>query len=87
MTITKIKHDVNGNPRRVVHYLEFITKADYWDENGNWNEGSKYNLAINRAKKFGGKKYHTKGFGGGIVFQSYSDEEVEGIVNQARASL
>ncbi len=54
---TKIKHDVNGNPRHVCHFLHF--SRNYADA-----------LAI--AKKLGGKKFHNKQYGGGIVFQEYT---------------
>ena len=30
----------------------------------------KYSIAITRTKKYGGKKYHNKQYGGGIVFTS-----------------
>jgi hypothetical protein len=36
--------------------------------------GDKYDLALNRAKKLGGRKFSNKQFGGGIVFQSYNNE-------------
>lgn len=37
----------------------------------------KYEKALKRAKKIGGKKYHTKKYGGGIVFQSYNIKDTE----------
>jgi len=30
-----------------------------------------------KAKKIGGRRYHNKSYGGGIVFQSYNIEETE----------
>lgn len=54
---TRIKNDVNGNPRHVCHFLMF--SRNYEDA-----------LAI--AKTLGGKKFHNKQYGGGIVFQCYS---------------
>lgn len=36
------------------------------------NIDAKYNFALKRAKNIGGKKYHNKSYGGGIVFQSYN---------------
>lgn len=68
---TRINNDVNGNPRYVCHFLSLIKDSD---------EGSiseKYNLAISRAKTIGGRKYHTKSYGGGIVFQSYNIADLE----------
>ena len=53
----RVNNDVNGNPRYVIHYL------DLHDD---------YNEALKISRKFGGKVYRGKDFGGGIVFQSYS---------------
>lgn len=36
-----------------------------------------YAYAVANAKKIGGKKYHTKNYGGGIVFQSYNINQLE----------
>ena len=56
--LTRVNNDVNGNPRYVFHFLAL---ADH------------YSGAVTVAKKLvGGRKYHTKSYGGGIVFQSYN---------------
>lgn len=59
-TFTKIKHDTNGNPRFVCSWLGwgFACYAD----------------AIRAANTLGGRKYHTKSYGGGLVFQAYECE-------------
>ena len=54
---TRINNDVNGNPRYVAHYL---------------NIADDYATSVKLAKKIGGRKYHCKAYGGGIVFQSYN---------------
>ena len=54
---TRLDSDINGNPRYVIHFLNF---ADNYPD------------AVKLANKIGGRKYHTKKYGGGIVFQSYS---------------
>jgi hypothetical protein len=59
---TKIKNDTYGNPRYVVHFL---------------NIADNYQDAIHLANKIGGRKYHTKSYGGGIVFQSYNIKQTE----------
>jgi len=64
---TRIDNDVNGNPRYVIHYLNLVPDLAHIDP---W-EMDKYAVAVKRANKIGGRKYHTKGYGGGIVFQSY----------------
>ena len=57
----RITNDGNGNPRYVIHFTVI---------------NSNYIEALILAKKIGGKKYHTKQYGGGIVFQSYSTTEL-----------
>lgn len=83
---TRINNDVNGNPRYVCHFLTIplsklelsiiedkITIAKSLGRNTiGMNIDLEYAKAIEKAKKIGGKKYHTKNFGGGIVFQSYN---------------
>lgn len=64
MDYVKVKNDINGNPRYVFHYLDFLKV----DEPGYKN----FELALSRAKTIGGKKYRGQFFGGGIVFQSYN---------------
>ena len=67
-TATKINHDSNGNPRYVVHYLDLmdwlnIPSASVYDD---------YAATVKAANRFGGRKFHNKQYGGGIVFQSYN---------------
>ena len=54
---TRVNNDVNGNPRYVCHFL---------------NIADDYQTAVKLANKIGGRKYHNKSYGGGIVFQSYN---------------
>lgn len=68
---TRINNDINGNPRYVCHFLNLIKDDDICNRDG-FSIGAKYSFALMRAKKIGGKKFHNKQFGGGIVFQSYS---------------
>lgn len=58
----KVNNDVNGNPRYVCHYL---------------NIASTYEEALCAAKKIGGRKFHNKQYGGGIVFQTYGLSALE----------
>ena len=57
INFTRIKQDVNGNGRLVCHWTN-IPGAETYAE------------AVKLANKIGGRKYHTKNFGGGIVFQA-----------------
>lgn len=83
MNITKIKPDVNGNSRRVVHFLELLTEDEvrFCDKRtpdlSAWPTSYLYEKALSKARKIGGKKFHNRQFGGGIVFQSYCDKELE----------
>lgn len=79
---TRVNNDVNGNPRYVCHFLNFIKDKDTVDLVAQRNPftdrlSKQYETAIKRAKKIGGRKYHTKSYGGGIVFQSYNIQETE----------
>lgn len=60
---TQVNRDSNGNPRYVIHFMEFLTEEEKCVTN--------YNLACKRANKVGGKKYRGSDFGGGVVFQVY----------------
>lgn len=73
----RISGDSNGNPRYVCHFLNLLMPG----------EGSNYDLAIFRANKIGGRKYHNKQYGGGIVFQSYNIGETESAINELLKSL
>lgn len=75
---TRINNDVNGNPRYVCHYLNLLSSQDQKDINTAYFNNSvscQYAAAIQKANKIGGKKYHTKQYGGGIVFQSYNIDD------------
>lgn len=87
-TITRINNDVNGNPRRVIHFLAFITDSDRVERASQKlvSTGSLYEFALRKARKLGGKKFHNKQFGGGIVFQAYSDDEVYELVARANGA-
>ena len=70
---TRINNDTNGNPRYVVHFLDFITDKD---RNGNYEIQGLYELALKRSRALGGKKFSNKQYGGGIVFQSYNTDSL-----------
>jgi len=68
---TRVSNDINGNPRYVVHFLEVLND----EERVSIPFNKKYEYALKKAKKIGGKKYDNKSYGGGIVFQSYNIEK------------
>jgi len=88
---TRVKSDANGNPRYVVHFLAFITDQDAIDcarfagEQRTFASNLKYDRALERARKVGGRKFHNKQYGGGIVFQCYGQSEIDALIDQARA--
>ena len=65
---TRVNNDFYGNPRYVTHFLSFLKEEEQTLSN--------YSLAVKRANKLGGKKYRGSDFGGGIVFQSYSLDDL-----------
>lgn len=68
-SFTRVNNDTNGNPRYAIHFLDILNNEE---KNSSSTLDSKYNLALKKAKKINGKKYHNKLYGGGIVFQSYN---------------
>lgn len=89
---TRISNNINGNPRYVCHFLNLIKEGDEAQikddfycsllQNPFGLTGFMYDLALERAKKIGGKRFHNKQYGGGIVFQSYNiDDTKQQIIN------
>ena len=60
---TKIDNNAMGNPRYVLHFTN-INQHD--------TAFNTYDNALYIAKSLGGKKYHNKKYGGGIVFSTYN---------------
>jgi hypothetical protein len=93
---TRINNDTNGNPRYVVHFPAFITEEDRNEINaeverlqslGQWAIPTSllYVRALQRARRIGGRKFHNKQYGGGIVFQCYGQQEIDKIIEQGKA--
>jgi hypothetical protein len=76
----RINNDVNGNPRYVVHFYDLLTDI----EGLNLTILQRYELALQKARKVGGKMYRGKDFGGGIVFQSYNIIET---INKVKGAI
>ena len=74
----KVNHDVNGNPRYVCHFLNILNDTEQ-------NRKDNYELAIKKAHTLGGRKFHNRQYGGGLVFQSYSlDDTAKRIAELAK---
>jgi hypothetical protein len=78
---TRVNNDINGNPRYVCHYVHFITDKD------GYSTDNYENVALPRARKLGGRKFHNKQYGGGIVFQSYNIQETERKIKELMANV
>jgi hypothetical protein len=80
--ITRVDCDNDGNSRYVVHFLNFITKEDKAKSYElsktctpfNFQTYYEYEIAVNKARTIGGKRYKAKHYGGGIVFTSNSKQ-------------
>lgn len=70
---TRVNNDTNGNPRYVVHFLNLLSD----EEQNNLSINQRYAVALAKSRKIGGKKFHNKQYGGGIVFQSYNTTNLE----------
>jgi len=67
--LTKTNNDANGNPRYIVHFLQI---------------DNDYDKAVKKANTIGGRKHHTKAYGGGIIFQSYNVQNLVNRINELR---
>ena len=82
MKFTRVNNDINGNPRLVCHFLELVNDSDREIAESKKEIGFNYtseiySIALKKSRELGGKKYHNKSYGGGIVFQCYNESELE----------
>lgn len=77
-SFTRVNNDVNGNPRYVIHFLECCPET--WKD----DISSRYAATCKLMNKVGGRKFHNKQYGGGIVFQSYSLPETIESINRIK---
>jgi hypothetical protein len=83
---TRIASDVNGNPRFVCHFTDLEGFTLRFHNRVSMTLDERYTRAIKAANKLGGRKYHNKGYGGGIVFQAYEHQLPE-LARRVRALL
>lgn len=80
ITFYRVKSDMYGNPRYVVHFLSLLTEEEKADP----QSYRLFSLALYRAHKIGGAKYRGRDFGGGIVFQSYSIDNTADAIERVK---
>ena len=66
-SFTRVNNDTNGNPRYVIHFLSVLNDFENDSREG---ISYRYDKALKKMKPFGGRKFHNKQYGGGIVFGS-----------------
>jgi hypothetical protein len=84
---TRVNSDMYGSPRYVCHFLELVNDNDrekVKDMGINFIS-ELYSIAVKKANKIGGRKYHNKSYGGGIVFQSYNTDDLSNKIQQINA--
>lgn len=81
---TRVNNDTNGNPRYVCHFANFIKEKD---KDTKYQILMGYEIALKRAKKIGGRKFHNKQYGGGIVFQSFNIQDTENDIKDLMKSI
>lgn len=81
-TFYRIGHDINGNPRYCIHFLDMVSKG----ERDALTIARQYDLALARLKGYG-RKYHCRAFGGGIAFTTYSLNDCAEYLDSRRAAL
>ncbi len=78
---TRVNNDTNGNPRYVCHFFNLLTDAEVNQDNRAFSSKigllERYNLAVKRANKIGGRKFNNRQYGGGIVFEAADAEAIE----------
>jgi hypothetical protein len=86
METTRLKNDVNGNPRYAIHWLECEPEESRDAMRATLTLHQRYDRVLRAASKLGGRKFHNKQYGGGIVFTVY-ECELPGIVYRIKQSL
>ena len=78
MDYTSIANNTNGNPRYVLHFLE--CEPEQWKDYA-LTLSERYARTCKLMNTIGGRKYHTKSYGGGIVFVTYNTDELTRHIN------
>lgn len=87
MEWTRLKSDINGNPRFVCHFTDLEGYKARLYMRPLFTLETRYARMVKLANALGGRKYHNKTFGGGIVFQAYEHQLHEIAVKLIEMSL
>lgn len=82
---TRVNCNSDGHPREVVHFLELVNDADREEAQKReetvrpfkFSVSHLYDIALSKARKINGRKFHNKQYGGGIVFVCWDRKELE----------
>jgi hypothetical protein len=80
---TRIKNDINGNPRHIVHFTDCEPPEMADQLRAHYTILQRYQMAVHSARPHGGRAYRGRAYGGGIVFTAY-DFELAGIIEKIR---
>ena len=75
----RIKSDINGNSRFVCHFLALEPATP----DRRYTLSERYDRVLKCARQLGGRRYHNKSYGGGVVFQAY-EHQLEDIAARVR---
>ena len=76
---TRVNSDYNGNPRFVIHFLQ--CEPESFKTN---HFADRYAATCKLMNKIGGRKFHNKQYGGGIVFSSYNLTDTLKSINELK---
>ena len=79
---TRINSDSDGNPRYVVHFLQ--CEPDSWRLD---DRSTRYANVCKLMNNRGGRKFHNKQYGGGIVFRSYNLDDTIKHIEQVKKEV
>lgn len=82
--ITRLRSDINGNSRWAVHFTDLEPPAVRETLRGTMTLSERYARIVKLANTVGGRKYHNKGYGGGIAFQAY-ECQVPALIQRIRS--
>lgn len=81
--ITRLKSDINGNSRWAVHFTDLEPEALRESLRASMTLTARYARIVRLANTVGGRRYHCKAYGNGIVFQAY-EHQVPDLIERIR---